>query len=127
MVTLSLAEASKVSGKSIPSVRRWIKDGLLSAEKNDRGCWVLNSDVLQSFMATHPTIKRSRMSNYYEANSAEPSVEILKEALQRERSLNDELRKKVDEKDSEIFKLLHEMKAVLDQKGDGFLSRWIRK
>lgn len=67
------------------------------------------------------------MSNYYEANSAEPSVEILKEALQRERSLNDELRKKVDEKDSEIFKLLHEMKAVLDQKGDGFLSRWIRK
>ena len=50
----------------------------------------------------------------------------LREALHRERKINDELRSQMKEKDSELLRLTYEMKSVLEGKSGGLISRWIR-
>lgn len=125
-VHMSLSEASKWSGKSISSIRRWANSGLVSAEKDDHGCWIIDSNALQDFLAQSSSRRGIRTSK-----NDVPSVGIVQEglleALRREQRLNDELRKKIDEKDKEISNLLLEMKAILKEKyGGNLLSKWLR-
>lgn len=125
-VQMSLSEASKWSGKSVSSIRRWAISGLFSAEKDDHGCWIIDSNALQEYLSKTSS-KRGHGSPKNEASSSESLHGGLLNALRREQDLNDELRKKLDEKDKEISNLLHEMKAILKEKyGGNLLSKWLR-
>ena len=55
------------------------------------------------------------------------SLTILKEALERERRVNDELRAVLNEREATIRSLETEMRAILSKENSGLLSRWTRR
>jgi len=152
---LSLAEASRRADVSPTSVRRWIAAGKLKASKNKDDEWVIDPDILHHFLIRHvgprvgPTLENIGGGRRGGATAGGTTVgppvgqtvgggdsyaEALKEAreaLARERQINDELRTQVRELEKERTQHLAEMRAMLAKDGgggrDGVISRWIRR
>jgi DNA-binding transcriptional MerR regulator len=124
---LSLSEASKMSGKSLATVRRWAKEGLVIAEKNRSGRWQIPTHQFRVYLAQDVSLHEPSMDKHNEGQSFKVEAsQMLYEALHRERKINDDLRSQVKEKDGELLKLTYEMKSMLEGKYGGLLSRWIR-
>jgi DNA-binding transcriptional MerR regulator len=124
---LSLNEASKMSGKSLATVRRWAKESLIVADKNKSGHWQIPTHQFRVYLAQDVSLHEPSVDKQSEGESFKiEASQMLYEALHRERKINDDLRSQVKEKDSELLKLTYEMKSVLDGKSGGLLSRWIR-
>lgn len=124
---LSLHEASKMSGKSLATVRRWAKENLIEAEKNSSGHWEIPTRHFKAYLANGVSLHEASMDTKDEAQAVQNEASrMLHEALNRERKINDELREQIKEKDSALLKLTFEMKAMLEEKPGGIISRWIR-
>jgi DNA-binding transcriptional MerR regulator len=152
---LSLTEASRRADVSPTSVRRWIAAGKLKASKNKNDEWVIDPDILHHFLIRQvgprvgPTSENTGGGRRGGATAGGPTVgpsvgqtvgggdgyaEALKEAreaLARERQINDELRTQVRELEKERTQHLAEMRAMLAKDGsggrEGMISRWIRR
>lgn len=124
---LNLHEASKVSGKSLATVRRWARESLIEAKKNSSGHWEIPTRKFKAYLAHNVNLHEASMDTHSEVQAAQDEASrTLHEALHRERKINDELRAQVKEKDSALLKLTFEMKAMLENKPGGIISRWIR-
>ena len=123
MSSLSLSDASKISQKSVPTVRRWIKSDFIKAAKDSKGNWKIDQDELLLFLSKGTSPKQPTSDH----SASIDSQGWLHEALKREQMINDQLRRQLDEKNSEVFKLMQEMKSILQQQNEGLLSRWLRK
>ncbi len=124
---LSLHEASKMSGKSLATVRRWARENLIEAEKNSSGHWEIPTRHFKAYLANGVNLHEASMDTKDEAQAVQNEASrMLHEALNRERKINDELREQIKEKDSALLKLTFEMKAMLEDKPGGIISRWIR-
>ncbi len=146
---LSLTEASRRANVSTTSVRRWITSGKLKASKTQSEEWVIEPDELHLFLIRQsggpvpPTVPRTSGGRRTGATTVPTTVaptvgggegyaEALKEAreaLARERRINDELRARVLSMEQERTQHMAEMRAFLskDSPKDGVLSRWIRR
>lgn len=156
---LSLTEASRRADVSPTSVRRWIAAGKLKASKNKNDEWVIDPDILHHFLIRQvgprvaPTLENTGVGRRGGATAGGATVgppvgppvgptvgagdgyaEALKEAreaLARERQINDELRTQVRELEKERTQHLAEMRAMLAKDGsggrEGVISRWIRR
>lgn len=149
--TISLAEAARRGNVSTTSVRRWITSGKLNASKTAADEWVIAPDDLHLFLIRQsggqvpPTPGRTSGRGRHGATTVLPTEpltvgggpdgyhEALKEAreaLARERRINDELRGRVRELEQERTQHMAEMRALLSKDvkdKDGILSRWIRR
>ena len=120
---LSLFEASKIAGCSVSAVRRWAQSGLVKGDKKD-GKWVIEEVSLKSHLAISGGPLESRQKAKVKLQQLRPSdsedrLRTLNEALKREQSLNDDLRR-------ENKQLQEEIKALLKGENKGLLSRWVR-
>ena len=117
--TISLSVAAKMAGKSTTTIRRWISENLVDAEKELSG-WKVNTNALRSYLSS------KHVGNVFTRNE-DPNVDSnktelirsLQVSLDRGRKINDELR-------SELLKITREMQAILKKESGNKLSRWIK-
>ncbi len=153
-IHISLAEASRRANVSPTSIRRWITSGKINAKKTENDEWVIDSTELhlllikQSGKHVSHTVSDGSNSKRKGGTTVSPTVgdtvgdtvvgrlglsEALKEArqaLSREREINDELRSHLRELEKERTQHLAEMRAILSkdsQSKEGIISRWIRR
>lgn len=130
---IEVSEAASMSGKSKSTIKRWASQSLIESIKNEKGRWLFNPQSIKDYLIKNanqrPPTNRSQASRGLESETMSPimgHLQSLQEALERERQINDELRKKLDVKDGELLKMTYEIKAILSQESKGLLSRWIR-
>ena len=126
---ISASEASKLSGKSASTIRRWARTGFIEAKKNGKGQFEYDEDSLRSYLATQP--EHTQPITAHEEpdrliDSLKDALRREQDALERERRLNDELRSEVKHHQRELLKLTYEMQAILKKESGNKLSRWIK-
>lgn len=125
--TLSIHGASKMAGKSITTVRRWIRENPSIAIKSSDGRWKIDRHNFMAYLAqTSGRCETSIVTPQINNSNETELTRTLHEALHRERQINDELRSQMKEKDSELLKLTYEMKSILEGRSNNVLSRWFR-
>lgn len=129
-----LADAATRIGKSATTLRKLVNTGKLEANKDKQGRhWVSMNHVLAHY-ALSPASRAgaSRSPENTESKSEQllrEHISFLEHTLSRERNINDSLRNQSEKLQSEITKLLAEMRAMMDKQTplEGVLSRWLRK
>jgi DNA-binding transcriptional MerR regulator len=131
---IDISQAARMSGKSKSTIKRWASQSLISSQKDESGHWFFDPESIKYYLAkssvhepamTDPQLTHTKPHDH--VLTIENHLRTVHESLQRERQINDELRKKIEEKDSEILKLIHEMKSLLQRdSGGNILSRWLR-
>lgn len=129
---LTLSEASKMAGVSISTVRRWAVENRIQGAKTKDGVWKVSNESVLLLLATQgasmESFRRIHGASAVQVEAPEmASLAILKEALERERRVNDELRATLSEREATIRALEVEMRAILSKENSGLLSRWTRK
>lgn len=135
---ITLSEASRMAGVSISTMRRWALENQVQSVKVKDGTWRISKENLLVVLSTQGTsMNASRTirgaSKSIEASDMKDSTEasflFMKEALDRERRVNDELRKTLNEREGTIRALEAEMRAILQRQTDtqSAVSRWFRK
>ena len=139
--TVSIPEASKLVARPENTIRDWVKNELIEGFRDDRGRWrVERSSLLvraSEIATTKPSVLRGSQRTVTGASGSKPPVEPTSEvyvqslvaSLERERKINDELRKQIEWLQAQFVQVTQEMKATLDKQSplDGVLSRWLRK
>lgn len=129
---LSLAEASKMAGVSVSTVRRWAAENRIQGSKTRDGVWRVSKESVLVMLSTQGASMESVRSVHgasalHQESPEKASLAIMKEALERERRVNDELRATMNEREATIRALEVEMRAILSRENSGLLSRWTRK
>ena len=129
-----LSEAATKIGKSATTLRKLVNLGKLETNKDKQGRhWVKMDDVLAHYaLSTNQRVGASRTHEQSESKGEQmlrEHISFIEHALSRERSINDSLRTQNERMQSEVTKLVAEMRAMLDKQSplDGVLSRWLRK
>lgn len=128
---LSVGEAAKISGKATSTIRRWILEGFLKAIQDENGWYRIKHEDLMNTLSqvTHkqPTSESTIQNNYSQINENTAFIKSMQESLERERRINDEFRNQIKSLESEIFKLTHEIRAILTKNSPiNSLSRWLQ-
>ena len=129
---ITLSEASKMAGVSVSTVRRWALENRIQGSKTKDGVWRVSKESVLVMLSTQGVSMESVRSVHgasalhHEAPDS-ASLVILKDALERERRVNDELRSVLNERESTIRTLEAEMRAILSKENNGLLSRWTRR
>lgn len=129
---ITLSEAAKMAGVSVSTVRRWVSESRIKGLKTKDGVWRVSKESLLVMLSTQgasmESVRRVRGASAIQAEAPDStSVALLKEALERERRINDELRAVLIERDATIRALETEMRAILSKENSGLLSRWTRR
>ena len=131
--TVTIPQGATMLEKPEGTVRDWVRKGLVRANQDTRGRWLIDRDSLIAHASTKATVTPSTRSKSQTQATATPSVEgdsryirTLEDSLAREQRLNDELRAKNDSLQGELLKLTAELKAILTKEDKGILSRWRR-
>ena len=135
---ITLSEASQMAGVSISTMRRWALEKQVQSVKVKDGTWRISKENLLVVLSTQGasieairTIRRASKTMEAPAmkESTEYSLVFIREALERERRVNDELRKTLNEREVTIRALEAEMRAILQRQSEnqGSVSRWFRK
>ena len=126
----SLKQASDVTGKSKPTIQRAIKKGLISANKNDRGFYMIDpSELHRIYPSIHrdETVLRSIEMDLKQGETVSETVMLRDKISVLDKSLNDkdtiidDLRKRLDRESEERRKLT--MMLVDQRRNDGLFSR----
>lgn len=129
---ISLSEASKMAGVSISTVRRWAIENRVQGSKTKDGVWRVSKESVLIMLSTQgasvESVRRVHGASAVHTEAPDSaSLAILKEALERERRVNDELRAVLNEREASIRALETEMRAILSKENSGLLSRWTRR
>ena len=129
---ITLSEASRMAGVSVSTVRRWASENRIEGSKTGEGIWRVSKESLLVMLSIQgASMEPARTVHGASAVQTKApddvSVGILKEALERERRVNDELRAVLNERESTIRALETEMRAILSKESSGLLSRWTRR
>jgi hypothetical protein len=134
-VTVTITEATTLIERPEGTIRDWVKKGLVTAKPDSRGRWLIERDSLLHRASTLPSAKAARHPRTLSPEPTTPSIEgstqahirTLEQTLDRERRINDDMRDQVKRLENEIFKLSHEMQALLSKDTPtGVLSRWVK-
>lgn len=121
MAKVSVAEAAKLTGKSIKTIYRHIDTGKLSSSQDDNGCKSIDISELQRVYGNlNLKIENdidSRMSEIENQNDNQ-----LRQLLQQE---NEMLKKLLDEKENHIASLKHAM-LLLEHKEERSVNWFFR-
>lgn len=144
---LTLGGAAKAVSRGTTTVRDWVKNGYISARRNELGHWLIERDSLLAYASSEgaeegPRRPRgaeallNRGSTYTAAaahgtnandgllRAQEREIEHLRELLKEERARCSRL-------EEERTQHMAEMRALLSKDGnggkEGVLSRWIRR
>lgn len=132
---LTMAEASKMIQRAESTIRAWVKTGQVRARQDNAGWWRIERDSLIAHAAAEALKKGGPQRTGAYANPSTPPQQTpletaLMDALNRERSINDELRKLVVKLEEERTQHMAEMRALLSKDiktTDGVISRWLRR
>ena len=135
---LSLSEAALQSGKSETSIRNWLKSNLIKGQRGSDGCWKIErtslfahlSGLPQKSERSAPKVRGYGAESDQTSPQSEPLTLAYREALERERRINDELRSQIKDLEKERTQHLAEMRALLSKDAkatDGVISRWLRR
>lgn len=136
-----LKVASQWASCSTTTVRRWINQNLVKAKTNNRGNWFVDEKSLRAHLSTLDANRcRIRSLNVGRTSTPDASrlttvedmtseyVRLLKDDIERERSISDDLRSQLKRATEENRALLLELKAFMASKTEGgFLSRFAHK
>jgi excisionase family DNA binding protein len=135
--SMSLNEAAKMANCGVSTIRRWATEKLINAEKDQSGIWRISKEAMHQFLVAGGESSHGRRAIRGASSVAHPSpastngevLEVLREALRRERDVNDELRKQNEKIQAQLIQVMHEMQAILNKQNplDGVISRWLRK
>ncbi len=103
MPPYTLGQASKASGRSKPTILQAIRNGRLTATRNDKKQWQIDPAELGRVYPTNPKIERDETPT--NDNSLQATIEHLRELLSRTERERDELSRRLDEEASERRKL----------------------
>lgn len=122
---IGVYEASKLSGKSLSTVRRWCDGRVVQSRKRKDGRKILKSSLL-SYLVTEATVTPAQKNQqpYQESSDG-----ILQEKNERIRELKEEnrnLREQVQTLQQELFRNTHELRAILSQQTGTTPSAWKR-
>lgn len=135
---VGLTEAATLIDKGESTIRLWLKNGQIHAKKDQRGNWRIDRNSLLAYAAVEASVRPQRRAGATLSGrtagaiapaAAEPHSELvaaLKEALERERRINDEYREKIHRLEGELFKITMELKALLTEKSGNSLMRWVQ-
>lgn len=141
---IPLSEAARIASTTPEVLRKHINQGLLKSTKDERGRHLVRRDDVLLFFAERavnrsPARTQPRSPSITTASVPEGSplreqiallerqIDQLDRSLDRERRVNDEFRDQIKRLESEIFKLSHEMQALLSKDSPtGVLSRWVK-
>lgn len=131
---LSLSEAALQSGKSETSIRNWLKSNIINGQRGSDGCWEIEHTSLFAHLSAlspkhdqnAPKVRAHGAESDQTLIQSEPLTLAYREALERERRINDELRAQIRDLERERSQHLAEMRPLLskDSKAtDGVISR----
>jgi len=125
MAKVSVAEAAKLTGKSIKTIYRHIDTGKLSSSQNENGSKSIDTSELQR---VYGDIKIAS-ENVIDSQVSEIEKENDNQAKQLLQQENELLKKLLDEKDSHINSLNRAMLLLehKEKKSVGWISRFFRK
>jgi len=101
---LSLRQASERLGKSLSTIRRFVKTNKIESYLNDQGRRMLRYDSLQDFMHTYANdlaITENRPKNTQE-ESSNGIIETLRQTLDYERNRGERSKTKAEELQNEL-------------------------
>lgn len=144
---LTLGGAAKAVSRGTTTVRDWVKNGYISARRNELGHWLIERDSLLAYASSEGAEEGPRRPRGAEAllnrgstfttaaahgtnandgllRAQEREIEHLRELLKEERARCSRL-------EEERTQHMAEMRAMLSKDGnggkEGVLSRWIRR
>ena len=129
---ITIAQASKMAGKSPATIRRWVDKGYIRFEKTTKGRTVDPEDLkrylsCKAHESVITPITNETVSKPNEHDSYHETILNLKEHIADLRNENREIREQNKNLHSEIFKLTHEIKSILSaSEKKNILSRWIK-
>lgn len=115
MAKVSLSQAAKDTGVSLPTLSRWRKRGKITAEKTKNGGYLIDTseyDRIYSIKQTTPNVKGNMEGNTLgfatpnETNLLQVKVDVLEERLKEKDALLDELRTERNDWKEQAQKLL---------------------
>lgn len=117
---LTLKQAAEQSGKSKSTIHRAIKNGKLSAQKNEDGTYAIDpSELSRVYPAT--ITQHSNEPVRDSTDLLETKVAMLEDQLSRERETVDDLRKRLDRAEERVYALSAPPQTTEPKKG--FWSR----
>jgi DNA-binding transcriptional MerR regulator len=126
MITIS--EASKISGKSPSTLRRWVDNKFINATKTEQGRLIEKKSLLLKLSQETlvlPSQKESSTTNEV-LQTLHDNIRDRDETIKYEREQNRELRAQLKQSHEEILKLTYEIKAILTKDEPRGISRWIK-
>ena len=129
MEQLTVTEAAKYAGVGASTVRRWIDQKRITAERNKFGNWEVEKESLLQWLAQQPPAAHAPLLS----SQSNPDTDTLRlalqhehETLERERRIADDLRAELREARAECRALQAEMRALLTGGLQEAVSRWVR-
>ncbi len=128
--TLSLAQAAKLAGVTLVTMRKWI-DEVPGVERSQRGEYRIPRESLMGYLAHRDIPPKARGIAHRNGATATAHDDQLLEYLQGQMMVKDrmidELRAELREAQGEVRKLEVELRAHLSGGGLGkALSRWLK-
>ena len=121
-MSYTLGEAAKATGKSKPTIQRAIKNGRISAKKNDNGTYVIDPAELHRVFDPvtvnsngNGTMKQSVTSSVTSNDNdmLQREIEVLREQLNREHETVKDLRQRLDETNDERRRVTEQLTGLL--------------
>ncbi len=133
---LTASQAAKLVNKSPSTIRRLIKLGKLPSTTSAEG-WkvVTKTDLMLCF---HERLQQPVMNpdaqlplaneslSQTTMNALKTALEAANKTIEHERALVKSYREENRELQGKLIQITHEMKAMLEDKPGGIISRWIR-
>ena len=129
MERLTVTQAAKHAAVGASTVRRWIDQGRVTAERNKFGNWEVEKESLMQWLATLPApthTPNNAPATPSEVDTLRLALQHEHEALERERRVADDLRAELREVRAEWRALQAEMHALLTGGLEAAVSRWVR-
>lgn len=127
--TISLMAASKMAGKSTTTIRRWVSDKHINADKNKKGHWRFDPESIRTYLATSniplprhgASVADTPNISVTTGGSAE-LIKSLHDTIQNERDNNaylkqiiSDLKEKESTLNSEMMKIVNQMAAHISK------------
>jgi hypothetical protein len=117
MTILKLSQAAKLAGKSKTTLLRALQTGRLSGKRDDAGQWTI--DAAELSRVYHVAARTDACTDEVahrapdnEADALRRELKLMRDMLDRERELADDLRRRLDDSDGErrrLFLLLEHL------------------
>lgn len=134
----TLGQAAKATGRSKPTIQRAIKNGQISAKRNENGSYVIDpAELHRVFPAVTESCNVTDNVKQSEPQALQGEIQLLRELLRQVEGERDDLRRRLDEAEAArreaatetrrlTLLLTHQPPAVNASETSARLSLWRR-